>query len=53
MLIAIAIIFYAGLVGPWWLGFIALIPVATATAFYCPIWDLVGINTYQESPAHQ
>jgi hypothetical protein len=53
MLIAIAIIFYAGLVGPWWLGFIALIPVATAAAFYCPIWDLVGINTYQESPAHQ
>jgi hypothetical protein len=45
MIIAIAIIFYAGLVGPWWLGFIALVPVVTAALFYCPVWDIVGVNT--------
>ena len=45
MIIAIAIIFYAGLVGPWWIGFIALVPVVTAALFYCPRWDVVGVNT--------
>ena len=48
MLIALVIIFYAGLVGPWWLGFIALVPIATAALFYCPIWDIVGVNTCPE-----
>jgi hypothetical protein len=45
MIIAISIIFYAGLAGPWWIGFIALIPVVTATLFYCPVWDIAGVNT--------
>ena len=45
MLLGISIIFYAGLVGPWWLGFIALIPFATAALFYCPILDIAGIST--------
>jgi len=53
MLIGISIIFYAGLFGPWWLGFIAIIPIANAAAFYCPIYDLAGISTCQESGAHQ
>ena len=47
MIIAISIIFYAGLVGPWWVGFIALVPVVTAAMFYCPLWDIAGINTCQ------
>ena len=51
MLLAVSIIFYAGLAGPWWLGFIALVPIATATLFYCPILDLIGISTNGESEA--
>lgn len=53
MIIAIAIFFYAGLVGPWWLGFIAIIPIVTAAAFYCPVYDVAGISTCHESGAHQ
>jgi Protein of unknown function (DUF2892) len=49
MLLAVSIIFYAGLAGPWWLGFIALIPIATATLFYCPILDMMGMSTNSES----
>lgn len=52
MLIAIAIIFYAGLVGPWWLGFIAIIPVFNAASFYCPLYDIVGITTCHEAEAN-
>jgi hypothetical protein len=49
MLIGVSIIFYAGLVGPYWLGFVALIPIATAGMFYCPLYDMMGISTYQEA----
>jgi hypothetical protein len=52
ILLAIAIIFYAGLIGPWWLGFIAIVPIATATLSYCPIWDMIGIQTFHEGQAH-
>ena len=48
MLIGICIIFYAGLYGPWWVGFIALIPVLTAASFYCPMLDIAGMSTYHE-----
>jgi hypothetical protein len=53
MLVAIVIIFYAGLVGPWWAGFLAIWPVATAAAFYCPVYDLAGISTCDESNVHE
>lgn len=49
MLLAVSIIFYAGLAGPWWLGFIALVPIATAALFYCPLYDMMGISTCAES----
>ena len=52
MIIAILIIFYACLVGPWWIGFIALVPVLTAAAFYCPLWDILGVNTNGEVKAN-
>ena len=48
MLIAITIIFYAGLIGPWWLGFIAIIPIASAATFYCPIYGVTGLSTCHE-----
>ena len=49
MLIGVSIIFYAGLVGPWWLGFIALVPILNAAMFYCPIYDIAGISTCHEA----
>ena len=45
IILAIVIIFYAGLKGPWWLGFIALIPTVSAGMFYCPLYDMMGMNT--------
>ena len=45
ILIGIVIILYVGMVGPWWLGFIAIVPIVTAALFYCPLWDIAGINT--------
>jgi hypothetical protein len=51
MLLALIIIFYAGLVGPWWIGFIALVPVLSAALFYCPIYDIAGISTCDEAEA--
>jgi hypothetical protein len=48
LLIGISIIFYAGLVGPWWIGLIALIPILNAAMFYCPIYDIAGFSTCQD-----
>jgi Protein of unknown function (DUF2892) len=48
MLLAMIIIMYAVLAGPWWIGLIAIIPILTAAAFYCPILDLMGISTNHE-----
>ncbi len=53
MLLGIIIIFYAGLVGPWWLGFIALVPVLSAALFYCPIYDIAGTSTCDEGEVKQ
>ena len=31
---------------PWrWLGLIGLIPIITALFGFCPLWQLLGINT--------
>ena len=51
MLLAIVIFFYAGLVGPLWLGLIAFIPIATAASFYCPLYDMMGVSTCGEGEA--
>ena len=52
IIIAIVIICYAGLKGPWWVGFLALIPIVTAAVFYCPLWDIVGVNTNDAAEQH-
>ena len=31
--------------GLWWIALIAIIPLATATVAYCPLYHVVGIKT--------
>jgi len=31
--------------GLWWVGLLAIVPLATGIAGYCPIWHASGINT--------
>ena len=31
--------------GLWWVGLIAIVPLVTGLAGYCPIWHLTGIKT--------
>jgi hypothetical protein len=31
--------------GLWWIGLIAIVPLVTGLAGYCPIWHLTGIKT--------
>jgi len=31
--------------GLWWVGLIAIVPLVTGIAGYCPIWHLTGIKT--------
>lgn len=33
--------------GLWWVGLIAIVPLVTGLAGYCPIWHLFGIKTIQ------
>jgi len=52
LLIGIVLICYAILVGPWWLGLISIIPIGTTVAMWCPLWELLGINTNKEEASH-
>ena len=31
--------------GLWWVGIVAVVPLVTGLAGYCPIWHLAGIKT--------
>jgi len=31
--------------GLWWVGLIALVPLTTGVAGYCPIWHALGVKT--------
>jgi len=31
--------------GLWWVGLIAIVPLVTGIAGYCPIWHAFGIKT--------
>lgn len=31
--------------GLWWIGLLAVVPLVTGLAGYCPIWHLTGIKT--------
>jgi hypothetical protein len=31
--------------GFWWVGVLAIVPLVTGLAGYCPIWHLTGIKT--------
>jgi uncharacterized membrane protein YfbV (UPF0208 family) len=31
--------------GLWWVGLIAIVPLVTGLAGYCPVWHLTGIKT--------
>ena len=33
--------------GLWWIGLIAIVPLVTGLAGYCPIWHLTGIKTIE------
>ena len=48
LIFAFIIFAYAILVGPWWIALIAIIPIATAGAFYCPLYDVAGVSTCHE-----
>ena len=49
LILSFVIFAYAILVGPWWIAFISIIPVATAALFYCPLYDMAGISTCDKS----
>lgn len=51
LIIAFVIFTYAILAGPWWIAFIAIIPIATSTLFYCPLYDIAGYSTCDKSEA--
>lgn len=34
----------AGLIGPW--GWIGVVPLATAAMGWCPLYSVLGFNTY-------
>ncbi|MES2622607.1 MAG: DUF2892 domain-containing protein [Bacteroidota bacterium] len=48
LLIAIVLICYAILVGPWWLALIAIVPIATTVAMWCPLYEMFGTSTNKE-----
>ncbi len=31
--------------GLWWVGLIAVVPLVTGIAGYCPIWHVFGVKT--------
>ena len=46
--IALALVIFGVLnisTGLWWVGLIAIVPLATGLAGYCPIWHIAGIKT--------
>ena len=45
LLVAMALIVYGILVGPLWLAWLAIIPIATVFAIWCPVYELLGIST--------
>ncbi len=48
VLIAIALVITGILLsgqGLWWIALIAIIPLATASVAYCPLYHAVGIKT--------
>ncbi len=51
MLLAFALIAYGILAGPWWIALLSVVPIVTAALFYCPIYDVAGMNTCDSSEA--
>jgi hypothetical protein len=45
LILGFVIFSYAILVGPLWIALISIIPIATAALFYCPIYDITGLNS--------
>ncbi|MCW3126507.1 MAG: hypothetical protein JWO03_2165 [Bacteroidetes bacterium] len=45
LILSFVIFSFAILHGPWWIAFLAIIPIATATLFYCPLYDIAGFST--------
>jgi hypothetical protein len=47
-LLAVLFIIYGGYFGPWWISLFVIVPIATATSMWCPLYELVGLNTNNE-----
>jgi hypothetical protein len=52
LLISIVSICYAIIWGPWWLALIAVALIPTVYAIWCPIWEVLGINTNKGESQH-
>lgn len=53
MILGFVFLAYGILAGPWWIALFSLIPFVTAALFYCPLYDLVGVSTCDESEVQQ
>lgn len=53
MILGFIFIAYGILAGPWWIALFSLIPLATAALFYCPLYDIAGVSTCDQSEIEQ
>ena len=48
--IAAGLVLFAIFVGPWWVGLIAILPIATAYLKTCPVYYPFKISTNKKIP---
>lgn len=53
MILGFIFIAYGVLAGPWWIALFSIIPFVTAALFYCPLYDIAGFNTCDQSEIEQ
>lgn len=52
LLITIVLLCYAVIVGPWWIGLFSLPLIVTVYAIWCPLYEVLGINTNKGETQH-